>query len=78
MIANALNDKKLPVYGEGKNVRDWLYVEDHCKAIDMILHEGKVGEVYNDQKYDSLRPCKYADRDQRNNGRDKVGKQQIS
>lgn len=47
MIANALNDKELPVYGEGLNVRDWLYVEDHCKAIDLIIHEGKVGEVYN-------------------------------
>lgn len=47
MIANALNDKALPVYGEGLNVRDWLYVEDHCKAIDMIIHNGKVGEVYN-------------------------------
>jgi dTDP-glucose 4,6-dehydratase len=47
MIANALADKKLPVYGEGKNVRDWLYVEDHCKAIDLIIREGTVGEVYN-------------------------------
>ena len=47
MIANALNDKPLPVYGEGKNVRDWLYVEDHCRAIDLIIHKGKVGEVYN-------------------------------
>ncbi len=47
MIANALNDKPLPVYGEGKNVRDWLYVEDHCKAIDLIIHYGRVGEVYN-------------------------------
>ena len=47
MIANALNDKPLPVYGEGINVRDWLYVEDHCKAIDLIIHKGKVGEVYN-------------------------------
>jgi len=47
MIANALNDKELPVYGEGKNVRDWLYVEDHCRAIDMIIHNGKVGEIYN-------------------------------
>ena len=47
MIANALNDKPLPVYGEGLNVRDWLYVEDHCRAIDMILENGKVGEVYN-------------------------------
>lgn len=47
MINNALNDKPLPVYGDGKNVRDWLYVEDHCKAIDLILEHGKVGEVYN-------------------------------
>ena len=47
MIANCLNDKPLPVYGEGKNVRDWLYVEDHCKAIDKILHRGRIGEVYN-------------------------------
>lgn len=47
MIINALENKKLPVYGEGKNVRDWLYVEDHCKAIDLILQDGKIGEVYN-------------------------------
>ena len=47
MIANALADKPLPVYGEGLNVRDWLYVEDHCRAIDLIIHKGKVGEVYN-------------------------------
>jgi len=47
MIANALADKPLPVYGEGLNVRDWLYVEDHCSAIDLIIHNGKVGEVYN-------------------------------
>ena len=47
MIANALADKPLPVYGEGFNVRDWLYVEDHCKAIDLILQRGRVGEVYN-------------------------------
>ena len=47
MIANALADKPLPVYGAGENVRDWLYVEDHCRAIDMILENGKVGEVYN-------------------------------
>jgi dTDP-glucose 4,6-dehydratase len=47
MIANALADKKLPVYGTGENVRDWLYVEDHCCAIDKILHNGKIGEVYN-------------------------------
>ena len=47
MISNALADKPLPVYGEGLNVRDWLYVEDHCKAIDLIIHSGKVGDVYN-------------------------------
>ena len=47
MIANALEEKPLPVYGEGINVRDWLYVEDHCKAIDLIIRNGKVGEVYN-------------------------------
>lgn len=47
MIANALSNKNLPVYGKGLNVRDWLYVEDHCKAIDLIIHNGKVGEVYN-------------------------------
>ena len=47
MIANCLNDKPLPVYGEGLNVRDWLYVEDHCRAIDLIIHKGRVGEVYN-------------------------------
>lgn len=47
MIANALADKPLPVYGAGLNVRDWLYVEDHCKAIDLILQNGRVGEVYN-------------------------------
>jgi dTDP-glucose 4,6-dehydratase len=47
MIANALNDKPLPVYGKGTNVRDWLHVLDHCEAIDVVLHKGKVGEVYN-------------------------------
>ncbi len=47
MIANALADKPLPVYGTGENVRDWLYVDDHCKAIDLIMREGRVGEVYN-------------------------------
>ena len=47
MIANCLNDKPLPVYGKGENVRDWLYVEDHCRAIDMIIHNGRVGEIYN-------------------------------
>ena len=47
MIANALDNKKLPVYGKGENVRDWLYVEDHCSAIDLIIRKGKIGEVYN-------------------------------
>ena len=47
IIVNCLNDKPLPVYGEGKNIRDWLYVEDHCKAIDLIVRKGRIGEVYN-------------------------------
>ncbi|MGO4546890.1 dTDP-glucose 4,6-dehydratase [Paenibacillus sp. 2TAB23] len=47
MIQNALQDKPLPVYGDGLNVRDWLYVEDHCSAIDLVLHKGRAGEVYN-------------------------------
>ncbi len=55
MIANALDDKPLPVYGEGLNVRDWLYVEDHCKAIDLIIRQGKVGEVYNIGGHNEMR-----------------------
>ncbi|MBP5498723.1 MAG: dTDP-glucose 4,6-dehydratase [Muribaculaceae bacterium] len=47
IIKNILAGEKLPVYGKGENVRDWLYVEDHCKGIDMVLRRGKVGEVYN-------------------------------
>ncbi len=47
MIINALHDKPLPVYGEGLNVRDWLYVEDHCKAIDLVMRKGREGEIYN-------------------------------
>lgn len=47
MLVNALQDKQLPVYGTGMNVRDWLYVEDHCRAVDLIIHKGSVGEVYN-------------------------------
>ena len=69
MIANALADKELPVYGEGLNVRDWLYVEDHCRAIDLILHEGKVGEVYNIGGHNEMKNidivkliCKYLDK----------------
>ena len=55
MIANALADKPLPVYGEGLNVRDWLYVEDHCRAIDLILQNGTVGEVYNIGGHNEMR-----------------------
>lgn len=47
IISRALNDEQLPVYGTGENVRDWLYVEDHCAAIERIIHDGRVGEVYN-------------------------------
>jgi dTDP-glucose 4,6-dehydratase len=47
MIVNALADKPLPVYGDGMNVRDWLYVRDHCAALDVVLHKGKCGQVYN-------------------------------
>ena len=55
MIANCLADKPLPVYGEGRNVRDWLYVEDHCRAIDCILQRGRVGEVYNVGGHNEMR-----------------------
>ena len=54
-IINALADKPLPVYGKGENVRDWLYVEDHCKAIDLIIHNGRVGEVYNVGGHNEMR-----------------------
>ena len=55
MIVNCLNDRPLPVYGEGLNVRDWLYVEDHCRAIDLIIHGGRVGEVYNVGGHNEMR-----------------------
>ena len=55
MIANALNDKPLPVYGTGENIRDWLYVTDHCKAIDLIIHKGREGEVYNIGGHNEMR-----------------------
>ena len=58
MIANALADKPMPVYGQGLNVRDWLYVEDHCKAIDLILQKGSVGEVYNIGGHNEMRIVK--------------------
>ena len=47
MITRALNDQSLPVYGKGENIRDWLYVEDHCAAIDLVMRKGREGEVYN-------------------------------
>lgn len=47
MISKALADEQLPMYGDGLNIRDWLYVEDHCSAIDLVIHEGEIGEVYN-------------------------------
>ncbi len=55
MIVNALNDKSLPVYGKGENVRDWLYVEDHCRAIDLILHNECVGEIFNIGGHNEMR-----------------------
>ena len=55
MITNALADKPLPVYGNGENVRDWLYVEDHCKAIDLIIHKGCAGRVYNIGGHNEMR-----------------------
>ncbi|MDR0519637.1 MAG: dTDP-glucose 4,6-dehydratase [Clostridiales Family XIII bacterium] len=55
MIANALADKPLPVYGEGLNVRDWLYVEDHCIAVDKVMRHGKIGEVYNIGGHNEMR-----------------------
>ena len=55
MITKALAEKPLPVYGQGVNVRDWLYVEDHCKAIDLIIHKGRVGEVYNVGGHNEMR-----------------------
>jgi len=55
MIANCLNDNPLPVYGKKLNVRDWLYIEDHCKAIDLIIHKGRVGEVYNVGGHNEMR-----------------------
>ena len=55
LIANCMEDKPLPVYGAGLNVRDWLYVEDHCKAIDLILHKGHAGDVYNIGGHNEMR-----------------------
>ena len=55
IIINALHNKPLPVYGDGLNVRDWLYVEDHCRAIDLILQKGRAGEVYNVGGHNEMR-----------------------
>jgi len=55
MIINCLNNKPLPVYGDGLNIRDWLYVEDHCKAIDLIVRKGRIGEVYNVGGHNEMR-----------------------
>lgn len=55
MVVNCLNDKPLPVYGEGLNIRDWLFVEDHCKAIDLIMRHGHIGEVYNVGGHNEMR-----------------------
>jgi len=46
-VTNLINNKKVPLYGDGMNVRDWIYVEDNCNALDRVLHEGRIGEVYN-------------------------------
>lgn len=55
IINNALENKKLPIYGKGINVRDWLYVEDHCKAVDLIVRNGKIGEIYNIGGHNEIR-----------------------
>ena len=55
MIFKALSDEPLPVFGQGLNVRDWLYVDDHCRAIDLILHKGCVGEIYNIGGHNEMR-----------------------
>jgi dTDP-glucose 4,6-dehydratase len=47
MISNGIEDKELPIYGDGMHIRDWIYVEDHCRALDVVLHHGREGEVYN-------------------------------
>ena len=47
MVSNAMEDKELPIYGDGLNIRDWIYVEDHCRALDVVLHHGKKGDIYN-------------------------------
>lgn len=55
MIANALNDRPMPIYGRGENVRDWLYVADHCRAVDLIIRHGRLGQVYNIGGHNEMR-----------------------
>src|SRR5699024_1061358 len=55
MISKAMSNQPMPVYGEGLNVRDWLYVEDHCRALDLIVRQGKVGEIYNIGGHNEMR-----------------------
>lgn len=55
MIIYALHDRPLPIYGDGKHVRDWLYVEDHCRAIDQIIHSDKIGKIYNVGGHNEMR-----------------------
>ena len=59
IINNVLHGKNLPVYGDGMNVRDWLYVEDHCKGIDTVLEKGRLGEVYNIGGFNRRNKYKY-------------------
>jgi len=68
IIRNALNERPIPIYGDGKNIRDWLYVLDHCKAIDLVFHNGKAGETYNiggnnerDNNYIAAKICQILD-----------------
>ena len=55
MIVNALNDRPMPIYGRGENVRDWLYVADHCRAVDLIIRHGRLGQVYNIGGHNEMR-----------------------
>ena len=61
MIQKAKNGEKLPVYGDGRNIRDWIHVQDHCEAIDIVLHKGKDGEVYNIGGQDEKRNIEIVD-----------------
>ena len=61
MIQKAKNGEKLPVYGDGRNIRDWIHVQDHCEAIDTVLHKGRDGEVYNIGGQDERRNIEIVD-----------------